>query len=418
MSLPRSAPGRARPFPARWAAPLLAAGLATAVAGPAQAADTLPAGFTNLVEFGGWTAADGFTPMFTPTLASDGNLYGVTQYGGNSYYYGGIVYRIDRKGRRTTLHNFAGGYEGANPEGGLAEGPGGLLYGSTYSDGAGCGLLYRLAKDGSGFEILHTMMRSEGCNLTGRVLPAPDGSVYATAMNGGADGGGAVLRWRADSGVTVLHSFASPPTVVAAPDGRNPFGGVRFDGANTLVGTTVNGGQDNVGTVFRYSLATGAYRILAHASASGPNHPYSAVVRHPQTGDLWGTFVAGGAAGGGAVWRIPVRGPQQGQLIIAHEFAGPTSFDGFQPTAEVTMGPNGLVLGTTQLGGLDVGTIFSLQADGSGYTQLLKFDGVDGTGQFPFSGLVWRPRTGSVIGTTTAGGAHGAGTVFEFVLPR
>ncbi len=100
-------------------------------------------GFTNGVDGGG--------PQCELLLASDGNLYGTTYYGGitnSSYSYGaGVVFRITTAGTLTTVYQFTGGNDGASPFAGLVQGSDGNLYGTT-SLGGGTntdGIIFRLS---------------------------------------------------------------------------------------------------------------------------------------------------------------------------------------------------------------------------------------------------------------------------------
>src|SRR6266568_5938045 len=71
----------------------------------------------------------------------------------------------------------------------------------------------------------------------------------------------------------------------------------------------------------------------------------------------------------------------------------------------------GLLFGTTRYGGSrDEGTIFMLNKDGTGYTVLHSF--TKSGGRWAFSGLV-AGIDGALYGTTSAGGSNDLGTVFK-----
>lgn len=76
-------------------------------------------------------------------LASDGNLYGVTRFGG-AYNYG-TLFRLTTAGALTVLHSFDyNGSDGVNAEAGVAQAGDGNLYGMTESGGAHvAGTIYR-----------------------------------------------------------------------------------------------------------------------------------------------------------------------------------------------------------------------------------------------------------------------------------
>src|SRR5690348_4636597 len=61
--------------------------------------------------------------------------------------------------------------------------------------------------------------------------------------------------------VTTLASFNRT-------NGANPLGPVTLDGAGNLYGTTINGGENNLGTVFE--IAKGSTTVTTLASFTGP----------------------------------------------------------------------------------------------------------------------------------------------------
>ena len=109
---------------------------------------------------------DGYVPQENLVFDSAGNLYGVTLFGGGKgttcdpyYQYCGTVFKLSppkQKGAEWTekvLYSFAGGTDGANPNGGLVLDNKGAIYGTTYAGGTqnckyngslGCGTAFGL----------------------------------------------------------------------------------------------------------------------------------------------------------------------------------------------------------------------------------------------------------------------------------
>ncbi len=107
---------------------------------------------------------------------------------------------------------------------------------------------------------------------------------------------------------------------------------------------------------------------------------------------------------------------------VVHNFDNPLL--GNQPIGMLAQGPDGTLYGTTYYGGSTYvpptcpacdnaipgsGTVFRLNADGSGYTVLKNFNSSDGVG--PQAGVVVSGTT--LYGTTSAGGSYGVGTVYK-----
>ncbi|MCI0540207.1 MAG: hypothetical protein L0Z50_33800 [Verrucomicrobiales bacterium] len=100
-----------------------------------------------------------------------------------------------------------------------------------------------------------------------------------------------------------------------------------------------------------------------------------------------------------------------------HTFTGPPG-DGSLPTGPLVQGSGGMLYGTTLSGGSSgVGTVFKLHQDGSGYSIVLSFSASLGDGWEPV-GLV-QGSDGTLYGTMRLGGltnaniANGLGTIFK-----
>jgi len=146
--------------------------------------------FATLYEFSG---PDGSNPLSGVSLDSVGNLYGTTNSGGAFGY--GTVYEITPQGEETTLYNFTGGADGANPGyGNLARDSAGNLYGTTTTGGAeNLGIVFKV--DPSGTEtVLHTFTGTDGRDPQGSVVLDANGNLYGTTYAGGAYGGGVVFK--------------------------------------------------------------------------------------------------------------------------------------------------------------------------------------------------------------------------------
>jgi uncharacterized repeat protein (TIGR03803 family) len=101
--------------------------------------------YTNLYSFGS-SLSYGWDPQAGLLQGSDGNFYGTTYFGGNTYLNSGdgvgTVFRISTSGIYTTLYSFGSQTnDGARPAAGLVQGSDGNFYGTTLDGGAGsCGL--------------------------------------------------------------------------------------------------------------------------------------------------------------------------------------------------------------------------------------------------------------------------------------
>jgi uncharacterized repeat protein (TIGR03803 family) len=119
---------------------------------------------------------------------------------------------------------------------------------------------------------------------------------------------------------------------------ENPVSGVVVDKTGPLYGVTL--GET-------YKFFGGVYTVISSFSDSPPDGyaPTGGVVLD-SAGNVYGTTAAGGQFGKGTVYKLTA--PTYSQITL-HSFAGGT--DGWNPEGPLTLGPNGDLFGTTQIGG-------------------------------------------------------------------
>jgi uncharacterized repeat protein (TIGR03803 family) len=200
---------------------------------------------------------------------------------------------------------------------------------------------------------------------------------------------------------TVLHTFAGEPS-----DGRNAAGGMTFDGT-TLYGSTRDGGSHNAGIIFRLNPDGSGYSILHHfagGASDGDGPEYSLVV---SSSTIYGTTFNGGSGGNGTIFAMDTSGSN---FRLLHSFPSETN-DGKFPSELLLVGST--LYGMTEQGGAaNLGTVFKIDTDGTGYARLHEFANGTGDGHLPFGGLTLAGST--LFGTTAQGGSHNnAGTIFK-----
>jgi uncharacterized repeat protein (TIGR03803 family) len=194
---------------------------------------------TVLYTFTGGT--DGGQPQAGLVRDAADILYGTTVYGGavrECEHYGcGTVFKLDETGKETMVHIFAGGQDGHFPEGGLVRDAAGNLYGTTNgggghgcSNGGGCGAVFKVDKTGKE-TVLHSFAGRDGKYPSAGLVRDAAGNLYGTTSEGGAHGYGTAFMLDKTGRETVLHSFSDS-------DGRNPYDGLIRDAKGNLYGTT------------------------------------------------------------------------------------------------------------------------------------------------------------------------------------
>jgi uncharacterized repeat protein (TIGR03803 family) len=200
-------------------------------------------------------------------------------------------------------------------------------------------------------------------------------------------------------------------------DGAYPQAGLVEDSSGNLFGTTYAGGASNNGTVFEVAAGSGRITTLASfnpANGTDGAGPEGGLVED-SSGNLFGTTHFGGAYGIGTVFEVAAG---SGRITTLASFDPANGTDGTFPQAGLVEDSSGNLFGTTYAGGAySAGTVFEVAAGSGRITTLASFNPANGTdGGYPYAGLV-EDSSGNLFGTTYYGGAYGAGTVFEIPHP-
>jgi uncharacterized repeat protein (TIGR03803 family) len=269
--------------------------------------------FTVLYSFT-TNANEGAYPLNTVIQASDGRLYGRTVSGGTND--GSSIFGINTDGKGyKLLHSFNPLPFWDDSFSGLIEGSDGMLYGTTYADGAyGDGSVFRLNKDGTGFQTLHDFKGSvsEGCCPFGTVYETREGVLYGTTSYGGPDDYGMLYKINRDgTGFTILRFFVSWNDAPGENLGYLPVGPPVEGPGGLLYGTTYFDEPNEAGVVYCIRKDGSGYTVLHRfdwdvAQGAEPN----ARLTWGSDGALYGTTFLGGTnspSGGwidGSVFRI------------------------------------------------------------------------------------------------------------------
>ena len=349
-----------------------------------------------------FNGTDGASPWAGLIRGRDGYFYGATLFGGAGDY--GTIFRMTWFGALTTLHSFSGA-DGAYPRAPLVQAANGAFYGTTSSGGAHAnpGTVFKLTSNGN-FTLLHSFDGTDGYDPNG-LVEAADGDFYGTTAVGGIpDNAGTAFKITAAGVVTVLHEFRSdlvaqhPRSLVQGSDGD-------------FYGTTSSPAccsSSNAGSVFKMTR-DGTVTFL-HEFAGSPDgaNPETGLVEAPDH-NFYGTTSGGTDS---VVFGTAYRIDSAGNFATVSQFGGSL---GGTPSA-LTLTRNGLLVGTTQLGGVPMptgptggfGTAFSMTTSGPA-TLLYSFSGLSPVQ--PMGALV--EVSGALYGTSCRGGIYDHGTIFK-----
>jgi uncharacterized repeat protein (TIGR03803 family) len=376
---------------------------------------------------------DGKNPYAPLILDSRGNLYGTTYGGGANPSFLGIVFELSpsASGEWTeeVLHTFTGDPNGTAPVPDVDFPYGGLAFDAA-------------------------------------------GNLYGAGSSGGTGGhGGVFVMTPGPSGWTekLLYSFGS-----TAADGHVPEAGLAFDATGTLYGTTTGGGTNSVGlygTVFKiagvtaakpkFSPAPGAYTtaqsVTISDATSGATIYYTLnggatpakytapigvsastiITAYATSSTLPRSQPATGGYQIGSVTATPEFTPAAGTYTLAQSVtiadADPHAAvyyttDGSTPTISSTKYTKAIAVTKTETinaiaaaAGLTDSAVATAAYTIAPVTPpsesvLYNFGVSTSDGVVPSAGLIFDSK-GNLYGTTTDGGSHGKGTVYELSPP-
>jgi hypothetical protein len=384
------------------------------------------------------------------TFNAKGDLFGTTSTGGVGEFADGTVFEMTPKAgggfTLKTIHQFSQATgDGANPSSALIFDAEGNLYGVTPNGGNGCGIVFEMSPPiAKGEPWTETFVHNfdsngdDGCNPSGHLIFDAAGDLFGGTFNGGGglnnlfcnNGCGTTYKLHMANGKwteTVLHRFTGSGT-----DGQSPTGGLAFDKAGDLWGTTFIGGAGNpptcggtngagfCGTVFELTPnANGTWTestLYSFVDASTGWNSFSGLILD-QAGDLVGTTENGGSALQGTVFKITPKGKGKVEESLIHQFDGEA--DGSFPNIGVILGAAGTLYGVTSTGGGTNGNFVCVEDSGGGCGIVYKLTpGSDGTwtetilytflggadGAEPGDDVLAFGANGEIFGSAAAGG--------------
>ncbi len=268
---------------------------------------------------------------------------------------------------------------------------------------------------------------------------------------------------------TLVTLYKFPILGTTVPNGSFPDGGVTIDAQGNLYGTTVTGGANNQGTLYEYSTSSNTFTKLEDFSLTTTgDYPHNRPVI-TASGDLLGDTQRGGIqespvpqGGFGTIYQYSPATSSFTKTILLNGTTNPavqptgniilngyggydsvaalgTEILTYSPTTNVTsdiaipaligvaqgnltaesaykLGTNGNYLfgvadSSNGVGGAyGYGDVFGISESANTPNIIASFHGTDGSQ--PVGGLA-EDAEGNLFGTTSAGGLHGFGTVFE-----
>jgi uncharacterized repeat protein (TIGR03803 family) len=185
----------------------------------------------------------------------------------------------------------------------------GRVYGTTFSGGnescktnysLGCGTLFilkpaKLKSEWTERQVHVFSGGQDGAMPNGQLGIGKDGSLYGGAFQGGTQDFGMVFQFSLGKGQhwteQALHNFLGR-------EGRNPVAGIILGGPGVVYGSASGGGKDAGGTAFELvKTKTGWNFTLTHQFTAQPDGWSPLSLIRDTNGNLFGTTLYGGRGG-------------------------------------------------------------------------------------------------------------------------
>lgn len=305
-------------------------------------------------------------------VGSDGNFYGTTQIGGK--FNEGTVFQLTKKGVLKIIYNFGTATnDGTSPTGPVMQAADGKLYGTAYWGGAsGQGTVYSMTTSGGSYKTLHSFTGTDGAHSSSSLVQGSDNFLYGVTYAGGVNGDGAFFKINT-TGTTYadIHDFDGKTS------GGSPGSSLLLHTNGTIYGWGAVGPKEGV----LYSMSVGlkpfASLVVITSGKVGQSVGIIGQGFSTATGVKFGTgpgtfsvvsdtYMTAAPAAGATTGKVTILEPS-GNLTTAQKYKVVPSIKTFSPTSG-TVGTSVVITGVslTQTSAVKFGTVaatFTVNSD-------------------------------------------------------
>lgn len=242
---------------------------------------------------------DGAVPISPLCLASDGKYYGLCSIGAspiNNLGYG-AGFRFNPENQTyTKLFDFEGTVVRSG-SGAFVEGLPGKLYAIVVGSQAGKPRIIQYDIVTGEMSVVVNFTNQDGDIPSNGLFKASNGKLYGTTTNGGGGGSiGTLFEFDpATLQFTTRYRFNNQTI------GAQPYGSLIQVAPDKLLGTTLSGGSSISGTIYEFTLSTGAVVLKQTFTGTNGSKPYGGLVDGGD-GIYYGTTSEGGTANEGTIY--------------------------------------------------------------------------------------------------------------------
>ena len=218
-----------------------------------------------------------------PYAQNQKQLWGVAFGGQND---AGVIFKTDASGNNEMVkYNFV--ESGGDPYGSLMQASDGNLYGMTYYGGANnVGCLFQYDPRTWTYTIKYDFDFADGRYPEGTLIQATDGNLYGMATSGGTSAtndNGVLFKFNPQTSI-----FTKLFDLDGATTGSTPCGALMQATDGMLYGMTYQGGANDMGVLFQFNPGNNAFTVKVNfdGAAKGQN-PYGSLMQAMDGNALW-----------------------------------------------------------------------------------------------------------------------------------
>lgn len=211
-----------------------------------------------------FNSTQGRSPFGSLTQASDGKLYGMTESGGSNDF--GTIFSFNPNSKDYNVVHHFDGPNGRSPYGSLVLATDGKMYGMTQFGGTdGFGVLFSITPNQTSSYVKRAEFKWSNGAWPNSTLVQAGSKLYGMTESGGANNFGVVFSFDpASSTLSNVSDFSEA-------NGRSPYGSLMKASDNKLYGMTFRGGTYDKGVLFSFDPATPVSPLKKLVDFNGTN---------------------------------------------------------------------------------------------------------------------------------------------------